>query len=136
MSEETMSLPISALIDIVFLLIMFFVATATIDEVGLQRNIELALASHMKANEDSSPYRYQIILQEDGRLFTGPIETSLKKLHSELSVYKRNFGNKTEVQIRADKHCPLSELEPILDTINKSGLHNIKIITKLENEYE
>lgn len=136
MSEEKMSIPISALIDIVFLLIMFFVATATIDEVGLQHNVELALARNMQANTISSPYRYPISLQEDGRVFIGPIETSLKKLSSDLSVHNKNFGNKTEVQIRADKHCLLSDLEPILETINKSGLHNIKIITKQESEHE
>ena len=134
--SEKMSIPISALIDVVFLLIMFFVATATIDEVGLQHNVDLALAGNMDTNTVSSPNRYPINLQEDGRLFIGPMETSLKKLHSDLSKHKRNFGNKTEVQIRADKHCPLSELEPILEVINKSGLHNIKIITKLENKHE
>ena len=136
MSEEKMSIPISSLIDIVFLLIMFFVATATIDEVGLQHNIELALARNMEANTISLPNRYPISLHEDGRVFIGPIETSLEKLDSDLNQHKRTFGNKTEVQVRADQHCPLSELAPLLEIINKSGLHNIKIITKLERKHE
>ena len=136
MSNEQATVPISSLIDIVFLLIMFFVATATIDEYGMNNNVDLALAKHMKAQENQSPSRFTISLDDKGRVYITNQEASLKTLQQDLRLHSKYFGNRSEIQIRADKKSYLSDLEKIIKTVNECGMNNIKIISQLESDHE
>ena len=127
---EKMSIPISALIDVVFLLIMFFVATATMAESGLDAKVNLAEAKSMKALKLQSLSRFPISLRSDGSLLYLNQETELGALKQELKRHLIHYGNKAEVQIRADKDCQLDKLDKVMDAFSSVGARNMKIISK------
>ena len=127
---EKMSIPISALIDVVFLLIMFFVATATMAESGLDAKVKLAEAKSMKALKLQSLSRFPISLRSDGSLLYMNQEMELGPLKQELKRHLAHYGNKAEVQIRADKHCKLDKLDKVMDAFSSVGARNMKIISK------
>ena len=132
MPDEKSAIPISSLIDIVFLLIMFFVATAKIDQQGLEQNVKLVQVENMLQQEKLSPYRFNISVSQSGEIYLENQESDLNQLSSQLNSHRKRFGNRSEILLRADKHCFLSELEKVIEAITKSGLTNIKIISQLE----
>ena len=83
MTEEAASVPISSMIDIVFLLIIFFIVTATLDKDLQDESVLLADAPNGRPVVKQDPRTITVNLRMDGsmtvggRAMTGPQLTAL-----------------------------------------------------------
>jgi biopolymer transport protein ExbD len=131
-TEMKQEVPISTLIDIVFLLIMFFVATANFDSEGFDNNVELAKAQHLQ-KMTTKPIN-QIAISIDYNNITkgydikvGGIPADGKMVENCLRDNVKRMGSGTEAFIRVDKRCKLGALEEVTTACSAAGVATIKI---------
>ena len=125
--------PISSLIDVVFLLIMFFVATAQMDQEGFDQNVQLAIAYDMEKIKNRENGQFPISILKDGRVSTGAYSSDdVAGLKNELMRHVANFGDEVTVIIRPDKEVELSVIEEVMSAVGECGVAKINISAKLE----
>ena len=117
---------LTPLIDIVFLLLVFFMLTAhfvreeafTIDLPDAESSIEL---------NEKKPI--EITVGADGRLNLSGKDTTLGSLANELSKLLKS-SEKRSVTIRGDKGVPLGTVISVFDAARKAGAESVDIITE------
>lgn len=133
--QEAEGAPISSLIDVVFLLIMFFVATAQMDQEGFDQNVQLAIAYDMEKIKSREKAQFPISILKDGVISTGPGSTgTIAGLKNELTRHKATYGSEVTVIIRPDKEVELKVIEDVMTAVGEVGLAKIKISAKLEGQ--
>lgn len=70
-NDETAEVPISSMIDVVFLLIIFFVVTAAVDKDAEDEKVILAEAPHGKPVTKKDPRAVVINIHQDGVMTMG-----------------------------------------------------------------
>jgi biopolymer transport protein ExbD len=117
-------LSIAPLIDVVFLLLIFFMLTSSF----IQRSaIDLSIPSNKtQAAPSGDPLVVDIGLS--GRLALNGLEISLPQLTTELSA--RADGNLTRtVTVRSKSAVPVQDLVSVMDRIRATGFKNIRLAT-------
>ncbi len=114
---------IAPLIDIVFLLLIFFMLVTRF----LSPSIAVALPeSETGAMDDSRSMT--LVIDEQGRTFLGDASMSLDEITAALAD-ARESGEIDVVRLRADKHTPFELIIDALDAIRKSGIEEIAVET-------
>ena len=117
---------ITPLIDVVFLLIIFFlVASHFIRHKHVER-IELPLASEAREDEDS-PNRLVVTIVASGEISIATTTITPEEFEQRLQVLIAKQGvAATELRIRADRSVRYSNVEPMLITAAKNGVTKVR----------
>jgi biopolymer transport protein ExbD len=128
--DEELSIGLTPLIDVVFILLIFFMVTTTFD-----RNSELTI-DLPEATGESSPDQndiLEIVIDVQGQFFINQVKvvsTSPKTLF--LAVSKVLNGRKDiPVVIKADAKTPHHSVVTAMDTVGKLGLSRLSIATSI-----
>ena len=117
---------ITPLIDVVFLLIIFFLVASHFIRNETVERIELPLASQGKDDEDS-PSRLVITVMPDGELMHGSTAIPYDEFEQLLRFLILKHGvDVTEVRIRADRNVIYSKVEPLLLTAARQGVTRVR----------
>ena len=136
--EEAGEVPISSLIDVVFLLIMFFVVTSNIEKEAFDVQVNLVKAQNMKPATQAPPKRITLNIQKDpadadnGLYFVESTMVTAEQLKIELIGFRKAVGSEGVVMIRADKELLFRHESEVIEAIKASGLMNIRIQAELE----
>lgn len=130
--NEGVSTPISSMIDIVFLLIIFFVVTAAIDKEVEDERINLARAPHGKPVVKKDPNSVIINVHKDGMLTIGMIPVSMSQISDILRETFTNTGGNITIVIRGDKDVQHGYIRKVMDAVTETGLYKIKFVTILD----
>ena len=127
---EKTKVPISSLIDVVFLLIMFFVVTSVM---GNDHEIPVNLTKTENMRPGSTPpHRILITVQEDGSTFVNNIRSySSKDLEKRMRNSINLYGNALNAIIRGDADSRHKEISEIMEVLKRSGIKNIRIKAEL-----
>lgn len=121
--ENDVGFNMTPLIDIVFLLIIFFLVAANLNQQETQLTMELPRAKSGDEMREPSVKRIILNLPSDGQLFVGgtPIQTA------ELPIFfkKLTAAHEIEVHLRANRLVPYRAIEPILLACAESGIWNV-----------
>lgn len=123
------SINIASLIDILFLLLIFFVVTSTFVE---QPNIKLDLPSASHA-ETSKFEGLTLTITREGRLFIGRQHIGIAELDAILRSKVAAVGDPTLV-LRADREVPYGVVVAVMDVARGAGLKKITALTISEEE--
>ncbi|MCA9229243.1 MAG: biopolymer transporter ExbD [Planctomycetales bacterium] len=116
---------VTPLIDIIFLLIIFFLVSSHLAQQETQLELPLPVAaSGHEATGRKSP-RVTINLLSDGRLFLGSDEVVADELPRRLQVEREQTSEAIEVRIRADRHIEYQHVEPLLLACVQAGVWNV-----------
>lgn len=114
------SLRLTPLIDIVFLLLIFFMVSTTFT---VQPGLQIELPS--SGGEVEVPDERQVIsLTHRGDLYLNDVEIKPEKLRNKLSEGKK------PLIVRADKRVSHGRMVEILDLIRESGVKNVNLSTR------
>ncbi len=102
------------LIDVVFLLIIFFLVSSHLAQQETQLELELPTASSGHRETPGPTARVTINVLPDGRYLLGSNEVALAELRSRLQVESRETAGDLEVRLRADRHLAYRHVEPVL----------------------
>ena len=118
------------LIDIVFLLLVFFIYAML--SMAVHRGMKVVLPSSSTAKIDKH-LELSVTIKSDGTVYVDKDQVSLELLTETL---KKKAGPKSEagVLLFADLNLPYQELFEVLDRIRLAGLHRISLQAKVERE--
>lgn len=126
--RETLSFELTPLIDVVFLLLIFFMVSSVFKKEELALLLNLPKASEGKADAKQDK-EITIELKTDTIALNGK-KMTLIELTEELKL----FSPKVTVNLRADKKVYYQDLVQILDLLNKNKMENISLITEKEGK--
>ena len=119
---------ITPMIDVVFLLIIFFLVASYFIRSEQSREVELPVASKGQSDEISSPHRLTITIEPDGHLSVGGVQMSEKQILKrieELHEAETSDGKSPEVRIRSDRNARFGSIRTLIE---HCAAHNIRSI--------
>ncbi len=117
--------PLTSLIDIVFLLLIYFLLTTNfLVEEGIKIKLPQARAAAPQTEEVITVY-----VDQQGRAFLGTEEVSLGRLFDRLKEMIRNQKNKLVV-VRADRAVILNKAVKIMDIAKAAGAGRLCLATE------
>jgi biopolymer transport protein ExbD len=116
------------LIDVVFLLLVFFIYSMLSMTVHRGLPVDLPTASTATVDEETF---ITVTLQRDGRLF---LEDQAVDTHSLASLLLQEKQKKPDIQVylRADKEVSYQRAVEVMDLVRSAGIHKLALETQWE----
>ena len=118
------------LIDIVFLLLVFFIYAMFSMAVHKALPVELPGSSTAKINKSSI---LSVTVDFKGNVFVNKIPVPLQSLSAVLEEKRSKTGEAT-VLLFADKNLPYQDLFRVLDQINLAGINQVSLQAETDNK--
>jgi len=121
------------MIDVVFLLIIFFLVSSHMARQESQRPVDLPAASQGREDrlDDDRP-RVVVNVDPQGDVLLSGRVVAPQELQRRIEYERRQLGESLEVRIRADRRVAYRHVEPILLACARGGVWNVtfKVIQK------
>lgn len=111
------------LIDMVFLLLIFFMCTATMSQVDLTPDVALPVAPDAKVPDDMRNRGVVNILPDKRFMISGQIVDQSRMLTLLKKQFKSNPN--TKLYLRADKTVPFVEVKKVMRACAQAGISDI-----------
>ncbi|MFC1757314.1 ExbD/TolR family protein [Planctomycetota bacterium] len=131
-SAALQSLSLTPLIDVVFLLLIFFMVSTRFAEEDRELDVELPSASQATPMA-FSPDDVEIYIGTTGEYYLGsqgPYD--LEGVEQLLADLATNSSATRAVKIRADLRCNWNHVVKAIDACHKQGLHDVKATAAVE----
>ena len=126
-SEEDTHINLTPLIDVVFLLLIFFMVSTTFDTTS-QLKIRLPEASEQE--QQRPPRQLQLLIDSDGRFFVDSRELVDSRSATLKAALERAMdGHKLPILIQSDAGSPVQSLVTAMDVVGQLGLVQVSIAT-------
>ena len=125
--SRTVDFNVTPLIDVVFLLIIFFLVSSHLARQETQLELDLPSATSGQEAHASTAPRVTINVLPDGRLLLGGDEVSGDELTGRLQVERQETAGDLEVRLRADRNVAYQAVEPVLLACAKARIWNVSI---------
>jgi biopolymer transport protein ExbD len=123
--KPRLGIDMTPMIDIVFLLIIFFMVSSE-----LVKNRGMAVNLPESASSDSETRNMIIIsITQNGEIYLNQNRVDMKRLGAELKKIQVSQGQDTVV-IRGDEQIPYREMIEVMDIAKLSGMKTISLATK------
>lgn len=127
--DEMPTLNLTSMIDVLFLLIIFFMVATKFDE--MERNIEVAVPQVAQAGEDLPPKQPLVVsVSADGQLALDGKQVSEAELTSRLSAARTPLTEPTVV-IHGDAKCPFQHVATALGACRQAGVSELGITVRV-----
>ena len=136
--KEDAKVPLSSLIDIVFLLIFFFVFTITVKNDQIDKNVQLAKSYHMElAGNERNTFTINVQSSKvpdgkpsytiGGKRFPLTVaEGGANSIEGKLRIAKERHGDSVVVIIRASKDLQFRWIQAINEVVGRSDLYKVR----------
>ncbi|MBI5251235.1 MAG: biopolymer transporter ExbD [Desulfomonile tiedjei] len=124
------SLDITPLVDLVFLLIIFFLLSTTFN-ISPGIRLDLPEASSQKINKERKDITLSV--DQSGTIYVNKDPIDRTSLLSRLLTWSHEDRD-TTVLIKGDRNTGYGQMVDILGTVKQSGLHRIAIITQSKKD--
>ncbi len=125
---ESASMQLAPMIDIVFLLLIFFIVTWQFTRSETELKVSVPTAEE---GGEPSRQRGEIIINvmPDATIRVEGADVSLEELRDKLASIARQYENQP-VRIRGDGAVPYQRIVEVIDTCQKAGVWNISFATQ------
>ena len=124
-SNPAVNIEITPLIDIVFILVIFFVATSKISESQFL-NIDLPESDYLESNADN--LNNQVIIKSNGDIIIGSQTYQFSEINLEMALLD-NLTVENLVILSIEKKVYHEQTIAIMDLLQKNNFTDIKIRT-------
>ena len=123
------SLSLTPLIDVVFLLLIFFLVATRFEQEERDMDINLPRAS--AAQPTIAPQKELFVnVTKDGQFVVDGRELSLENLQERLTDAYRSNPGQQRVIIRADRESRTANLVAVMDACNRANIRNYSVATE------
>lgn len=126
-SDDALFGNLTAMIDVVFQIIIFFVATSSMQDSAIDTRIELAAAPHGQAVKKKDPLEILVNVSSRGVISIGATPVDTRILYKVLKKAVKEYGNTVPVIIRGDGRASHQMIRSAMDTCASAGIWKIKI---------
>ena len=128
-SSVASTLSLTPLIDVVFLLLIFFLVTSEFEEE--ERRLDIVLPSATSAVPMTSKPREVVVdIDAEGAVYLSGQRTSLQELQRLLQIAVSNNPTNQSVVIRADRDTSFQPVVSVMDVCNKTGVSDYSVTTQ------
>jgi len=126
-TEEDVNINLTPLIDVVFLLLIFFMVSTTFDTTA-QLKIKLPEASTTQAPETAQ--QINLMIDGKGNFFVNSRELTNNRSATLKAALERSLSNgMTAVVIQSDAASPVQSLVTAMDVVGQLGFSQVSIAT-------
>ena len=125
-NEEDFSVDLTPLVDVVFLLLIFFMVSTVFVDFKKQMDISLPSSKSSILNEVLKPVTVELTI--DKQIFLNGEKIHIRKFESALS--KITKSETKEAIIRADKNLPYGDVIKIMGMLQNAQILNIGVAVK------
>jgi biopolymer transport protein ExbD len=126
-AEEDVNINLTPLIDVVFLLLIFFMVSTTFDTTS-QLKIKLPEASQTQSSE--SAQKISLLIDARGNFFVNARELTNNKSATLRAALERSLDNgKLPIVIQSDAASPVQSLVTAMDVVGQLGFPQVSIAT-------
>jgi biopolymer transport protein ExbD len=123
--RTNLSMDIAPLVDVVFLLLLFFIMTSRIvSEPAIEIRLPESKTAAMRTEDD-----VVISVTKEGRVFIEQRQTALEDIQSVLGAMTPAAENRS-VRIKADKEVALGLVISVVDEVRRAGISRFNIVTE------
>ena len=116
------------MIDVVFLLIIFFLVSSHLQKQETQQELDLPLAASADNDIDQETPRVTINILDNGDFLVSGRPITKGQLIPMLKAVRDEKGEDIEVRIRSSRSAPWSKIEPVMLSCTKSGIWNVGFV--------
>jgi biopolymer transport protein ExbD len=117
---------ITPLIDVVFLLIIFFLTASHFVRSETLEEVDLPEAAETEDETETELKRLVVTVTADQVLHVGGKEVSVAEVEARITSGAEEFGGEFEVRIRGDRTVPYETIEPIILACARAGVTRVK----------
>ena len=123
--EHGLGFDITSLIDIVFMLILFFVVAGILVKRGPTTEVDLQEVVEAE-DEDTVPRRLIVTITADEKLVVNEKTCQLAEVEQMILTGAGETPEQFELRVRADRAAMYRSIEPLMLACSKSGVTRIK----------
>ena len=129
--KPNVSFNMTPMIDMVFLLIIFFLVSSNLvqQESLIAVDLPTAKTSRMPKSSESGMRKVTINITSEDHIFLGMTPIHREQLRQHLIAEQIRSGKPLEVRIRSDRRVPYHAMEPILVICSQTGIGNVSFHT-------
>ena len=128
-SLEPTGFQMAPMIDIVFLLLIFFIVTFQFTKDEYDLKVAVPTATEGKEDKQRAISEIVINIREDGTTIVNGQELTEQELHSHLSNIARVHENQP-VRLRGDGASSWQTMADVINTVERAGIWNISFATQ------
>jgi biopolymer transport protein ExbD len=119
-------LNLTPMIDVVFLLIIFFMVSYNMTQQDNAIPVELPEAETGTLPQEKQTKQLTVSIPSPGTLYVGTEKILDKgRLRHIMTEARKDWGEETEIRIRTNKDIPQGEIKPILRMAAESGIMHV-----------
>ena len=123
------ALNLTSMIDVLFLLIIFFMVATKFDE--MERNIEVAVPQVAQAGDDAPPKQPMVVaVLADGKLNLEGKEVTDAELVAKLTAARTSLTEPTVV-VHGDAQCAFQHVASALGACRQAGISELGITVRI-----
>ena len=126
---------VTPLIDVVFLLIIFFLVSSHLAQQETQVDLTLPSASSVREPEEPKTPRVTINVLREGQLLLGSENVDVHEVGRRLGIERQETSDNLEVRIRADRQTAYRHIEPLLLACAEARIWNVSFAVTEEEAY-
>ena len=124
-SNRKLGFNMTPMIDVVFLLIIFFLVSSHLSKQENQVELNLPVAASSAEDPNQPAPRVTINVTADGKYSLAGRPIAADRLAGQFADVVAKEGNDLEVRIRSSRLAPYSAVEPIMLACTQSGIWNV-----------
>jgi biopolymer transport protein ExbD len=130
--EEMPGVNMTAMIDIVFQLVIFFIFTVKMQETTFNADIKLSMAPHGRAVQVKDPREIMVDVDAKGRISINRTVISPQVFRNIIGKAVAEYGSTTPVVIVGDSKARHEDIKRVMDICTSVGLWKLKFMALKE----
>ena len=122
--KNFVSINITSLIDVVFMLVIFFMLSSSFNK----SSIPISLPSSENSIQSSDTESIRVTISKEKIIFLNDSITSIKNLSTESQKLLTSLGTRNAV-LYSDENVSLGFMISVIDELTKSGIENVSVKT-------
>lgn len=113
------------MIDVVFLLIIFFLVASHLSDQDTQMQLDLPTAESGSMTLEAAKRRITINVPQSGKILLAGRSIAIDELEEKFKLLKADAGSDLEIRIRGSRSVDYATVDPILNACAKAGIWNV-----------
>ncbi len=114
------------MIDVVFLIIIFFICTIDLEKDKIDKNVRLEWARNAQAVGEEDPLTVTVNVRTDGSVVIGKRKMSPRTFQAILQKTVNRYGTGVPVVIRGDREVLHQHISALTDVCKTVGIWKVK----------